>query len=266
MDKVLFLDFETQGDDTKSTNATEVGAFQTEHVSPPMDLDNPPASIFRPEIEFSSLIYDKTYPPQTQFIKDLTGITDEMLMKEGRSPVLIFSEISNLVGGVDWVIAHKAAFDRGIYEAGCIRTDTPIQEPKRGWICSLTDIPYHPKYTCKKLSHLAYEHGILVDPATLHRALDDVKLLCMLVGKYRLEDIIEYRSIPWVYIRAKIPAPWEDNGVGKAQAQKLGYSWKTAKGMDTPVFDGCWVKRVKENTLQAEKEAAPFPVTRLTTT
>jgi hypothetical protein len=51
--------------------------------------------------------------------------------------------------------------------------------------------------------------------------------------------------------------------VGKAQAQKIGYSWQTARGTDGPVFDKCWVKRVKENEIEAEKARAPFKITRL---
>jgi len=100
-----------------------------------------------------------------------------------------------------------------------------------------------------------------VDPSILHRAYSDVKLIGMLFkkGGYTLEKIIAYRDEPWVYLKADIPKPWEDNEVGKKQAQERGYAWQRARGHVGPEFHKTWVKRIKESALAKEKElSCPF--------
>lgn len=252
---LLLLDFETQSDDPKTTNPTEIGAISVEHTAEGFSLLG----------DMSQLIYANHYPPQTEEIVDITGITDEMLKTDGQDPESVFTVLSEMIARSDYALAHNAAFDRDVYEGTAKRLGMVPSQPKSGWLCTVQDIPWPKKYKCRKLSHLAYDHGILVDPKTLHRALDDVKLLYALVRSCGLsfEEILKYRNTPWAYLRAVVPAPWEDGGVGTGQAKKLGYSWEKIFGTEV-VYTKRWVKRVKEDQIEAEKARCPFKLMRLT--
>lgn len=255
--KLLVLDFETQSDDPATTNATEIGAAL-------INLPDPSSASHTVERLFSQLIYDESYPPQTQEIVDITGITDEMLTKGGVAPLAVFEALSALVSSADYCVAHNAAFDRGVYEACAKRLGLAVAMPGNGWICTVQDVPWPKKYKCKKLSHLAYDHGIMVDPATLHRAINDVELLVkLLLGKYRMSDVIAYRDMPWAYLRAVVEPPWVDGGVSTGQAKKLGFSWEKIWGCEV-VYPKGWVCRVKEDQLEAMKAKCPFKLMRFT--
>lgn len=257
--KLLFLDFETQSDDPASTNPTEVGALLVERTEREGEPD-----FWEVKHELSSLIYLTSYPPQTEEIIAITGITDEMLIGYGLPPSLVFGNLSPLIAEADYVLAHNVSFDRGVYEATCARLRHEVAQPKKGWLCTIQDVPWAKKFKCKKLSHLAYDNHIVVDPSTLHRALDDVKLLFELIKRCSIpfNRILEYANTPWVFLRAKCRAPWEDGGVQTGQAKKLGYGWEKVWGTQY-VFPKCWVKRVKETEIETEKQLAPFPLTRL---
>lgn len=251
---LLFLDFETQGEDPRTTNPTEVGAVVV-YVGPGED----PNRVYMEGNHLSSLIYEGHYPPQTPEIVELTGITDRMLRDEGVGPRDVFTELLYpLVERSDYCIAHNAAFDRGIYEAVSHRLHLTPPQPKRGWICTVMDVPYPKKYKCKKLSHLAYDHGVMVDPKTLHRALDDVRLLSrFLLSRYPIETVIAYRDTPWVVLALNgVKPPWEDGGVSNTQAKKLKYSWEKPWGTELN-FPKRWVKRVKETQIEEEKALMP---------
>lgn len=256
---LLFMDFETQGADIKTTEITEVGA-SFRRMS-----DDGLSNVEVVGLGLSKFLYSAHYAPQTEFIKDLTGITDEMLKAEGRPPGQVLEYLSNRIQLADYVFAHKVAFDRGVYEASCTRYGVEVRQPKRAWICTLTEVPWPKKYVCRKLAHLAYDHGILVHPDTLHRAKADVDLLAELIlTKYKLSDILEYASSPWVYLQIDVPKPWDDGGQGVAFAKNLGYFWQTPKGLDGVFFEKKWVKRLKEHELEPEKTAAiPYTLYRL---
>ncbi len=244
--RIGFLDFETNGL-PHTSDITEVGLV----------IYNLRAGMHAIESEFSSLVYENGYPNQTPQIIELTGITDEMLLTEGRSPVIVVSEIAALMETLDYAIAHNKSFDKGIVEDKF--TKYGIKVPRAQWICSLHDIPYDKKYKCKKLSHLAYDHGILVDPSTLHRALDDVKLLARLIlEKYDIEKIVQYAKSPWVYLRCMASGPWIDGGVSSGWAKANGYGWEGVKGTEEK-YPKCWVKRIKKFELE-ENLKSPYEI------
>jgi DNA polymerase III epsilon subunit-like protein len=262
---VLGVDFETQGSDATKTNVTEIGAV-LEELSWSETPPRPPATAPLPErrriATFETLVYDSSYPPQTPEIVELTGITDEMLRAgEGvMIPKAAFTALAQLAERAEVLMAHNTAFDKTVYNSQ-VRL-LGILPPERPWICTLTEVPYPQKFTCKKLGHLALDHGVPMDARELHRAVNDVELMFDLVlGKYHLADVLAYQAIPWVVLRADILGPWEgrggDGGVGKGQATALGYSWETPRGT-TDKYPKCWVKRVKENKVDEEIRLAPF--------
>lgn len=262
---VLGLDFETQGKDAKTTKPIEIGAV-LEEVSWPGP--HPGASISeamptRSRIaQFGTLVHDESYPPQTPENIEITGITDAMLgAGEGvMAPLAAFTALGHLVERADIIMAHNTIFDKTVYLTQ-VRL-LGILPAEREWICTLHDVPYPSRFTCKKLGHLALDHRVPMDNRDLHRAVNDVELMFDLaLGKYHLEDILRYARTPWAVLRADILGPWTgrggDGGIGKEQATALGYSWETPRGTDDK-YPKLWVKRVKADRVKEEIELAPF--------
>ena len=88
-------------------------------------------------------------------------------------------------------------------------------------------------------------------------------MLELVLVHYGLEKVLEYAREPWVYIKADILGPWQgkggDGGIGKTQAQSLGYNWEQPRGSDLK-FDKTWVKRIKQRQIDEERRLAPFRV------
>lgn len=257
--KILGIDFETQGKDPKVDLPTEVGCVMVEFAP-----DCPhEGRAYKRNDPYNQLIKSKNQTKQSAEVIEVTGITDEMIEKDGMEEVLIATEVWNLVNEADYVLAHNANFDRQVFLAMCARHS--LEVPATPWVCTYTEVEYPAKYRCKKLSHLAYDHGIIVDPDTLHRAADDVNLMLMLVTtKYDILDIIEYASSPWVFLRAVVPSPWTDGKEGTNWAKSQGYGWEGAPGTDTPKFPKLWVKRVKAKNLEREMSDKPYQIVNLT--
>lgn len=258
MIKVLGLDFETQSADAKETNITEIGAVMVEVEG----------NDFKYTKEFSALCYEPEYPPQVPKIVQLTGITDEMLKEQGRPREEIMREFLPLYGEADIIMCHKIAFDKTVLESTCARYG--IELPKKEYLCTLTNVDYPKHLTCHKLSHLAYEMGLYVDPRTLHRATDDVKLMLELIlTKFKFEKVLEYARTPWTYAKADVCGPWVDGGKQTGEAKLLGFSFENVKGTDYPKWPKTWVTRVKgepafnELVEQARAGKAPFRVSRI---
>lgn len=262
---VLGLDFETQDADARTTRATEVGAaLYSTYYDPAQNKVT-----LRKERGFSALMWEPDYPPQTEKIVELTSITDEMLREQGQSRHKVFTELLlPLVQQASIIMAHKTAFDRTVFESTCGALDLPVPEGKE-WLCTLTNFPWKKGLTCHKLSHLAYEHGIMVDPRTLHRAEQDVDLMIRTVGEYDFNAVLAYAREPFVYLKADILGPWVgrggDGGVQKDIAQSLGFSWESVKGTDFPKWPKTWVGRVKQSQAEVvfqkvRESASPFRV------
>lgn len=251
MMRITGVDFESQSLEAAVTNVTEVGALT-------VDVDE--AGRVFPIDRYSALIYDPSYPPQPELIVELTGITDAILQEKGVLPLEAFTRLKSMIGGSEIIFAHNKAFDQTIYNAQhkkLFGEDPPPAE----WICTRSEINYPEKYKCKKLAHLAYDHGLKMDDRILHRAINDVELMMELVlQNYSLPEILKFARDPWVFIAADILPPWKDNGVGKDQAYKLGYNWEKPRGDYEPVFPKLWVKKVKGYQVAKEKELAPFRV------
>lgn len=253
---ILALDFETTSDDPKKCLVTEIGAAMLN-----VEKDHNGRDVFTIKDTYSTFVYHPDYPPLDPFISDITGITDEMLKEKAILPTAAFERLILLVKSADIIMAHNVAFDRTVFESTC--ESLKMLYPRRDWICTYQDIEYPKKYTCKKLSHLALDHGMRMDGRKFHRAIDDVRLMVDLVTlHYDIGKIIEYSKEPWIYLKADIPAPWTDGGKGKEAAHKLGYSWEKCRN-DTKLFPKTWVKRVKACNVGNEHTLASFKVIEL---
>lgn len=251
--KILGLDFETQGFPAEKTNVTEVGAVLVE-VKVHEDVNGQPVDRFPSRSElarFNALMYDSTYPPQSREIVELTGITDTLLREQGLSPKAAIQEVLKLMAAADIVMTHNVQFDRAVFEEQCRRAG--LEVPTVKWFCSLRDINYPKKFSCKKLGHLALDHGVKMDYRELHRATDDVELMLDLVlGKYHILDLLDYHSQPKVTIKIDIPKPWTDGEAGKSVAIANGYAWDAKRS--------AWVKEILQKNFQLEKDAVQYRV------
>lgn len=206
----------------------------------------------------SQVIFHDSYGTITKEIEELTGISDEDVRTTGKPFVLVYNSIVR--HSPDFIVAHNKGYDKTLFDSECTRQGLPIlQNP---WICTYRDIKWPEKQKCKKLSHLALDTGIMVDPATLHRASGDVRLLLQLLRQIKVDmmELAQRAMQPEITIKAIVPKPWDDGGRGKDKAKSCGFGWQVAPGTDGPEFNQSWVKRIKENELPEEKEKLGYAV------
>lgn len=253
----LLIDFETTGLDTSTERIIEIGAQVVDENWNVLS-------------QLSCLVKGEGFPVLTAEITDVTGITQDDLDKRGLPLEDAWDMLGEMVTPeTGYAIAYNRQFDESIFRAELQRTGFGLNGglnwlSQIPWICAMTDIETNYMYKSWKLSHMALEYGVTVNPNLLHRAVNDVDLMrqLLIAAKTTPEAMYNFQQIPWVYVAAKIPAPWTDGGKGKAQATKLGYTWESAKG-DDKVWEKCWVKRIKSHQLEAETKHAPFKVVEL---
>lgn len=228
--KILGIDFETTGLDPQKDRITEVGLvlYDTSSKQPVRIsgfLVKPQGAIISAELE------------------KLTGITNSLVEAYGVTPGQALAAVTALTGQADMLCAHNAEFDRGFYEAECARQG---QKPfAKGWIDSRTDLPVEAYQLGKSasLKYLACDHGFTY-PA--HRAVNDVLAMLEIFSRYDLDTITTRATTPNVKVRAVVS--FDD----RALAKERSYYWDGEKKI--------WWRALKANEVDAEKEAAPFPV------
>lgn len=255
------FDCETNGFDSANSRITEMGAII-------FDVDT-----LQEMARYRTLVWDESYPPQPDEIIDVTGIDDEML-REGGLPfseaLKSLHEVIAMYGGAQLFMAHNAPFDRRFLLAEIARLDDipeAIQSLYRSieWVCTWKDIEHPAKFKSKKLSHLALDYGVAVDPKTLHRADADCALMLDMVraAGVQLQGVLERSRVPDVIVRAMVPSPFgagNDGGAGKEKAKTVGYGWQKAPGTDGPTIKNAWLKKVKKDEIEKEKEKLGYQV------
>lgn len=263
---VLIFDFETDSADAKTTRFTELGA-KMYFWNPISDRLDP-----APFKEFNYLAYEPDYPPLTEKIQKITGITDAMLKADGLPRKEVLEKFLPLVQEADIIMAHKTAFDITVLVETarlCVLTEEYLTLQEKEIICSLSNMEWPEHFTCHKLGHMAWELGIDVKAADLHRASADCELLAKMINLRPFSEVIKYAREPWVYMRAEILGPWNgkggDGGVQKGIAQGMGFSYETVKGTDYPKWEKTWVGRFKQSksnniAYDASQSVSPFRV------
>ncbi|VEU82582.1 3'-5' exonuclease [Acholeplasma hippikon] len=99
--KILIFDFETTGLSPISDRVIEVGAILLEKN----DL------VYEVKERLDLLI--KQEKPISDFITNLTGITNEMLAKDGVDEEIAFNMLNNLIDDETLLVAYNLAFDIG---------------------------------------------------------------------------------------------------------------------------------------------------------
>lgn len=231
--RLLGLDFETTGLDTSTARITEMGVA----------LWDVPTK--RPLMTAGVFLHDESYPPQSDEIIRLTGITDEMLREFGSAPAENFRWLKGFCEKhqVRYIVAHNGEnFDRPLLMSELARSGIePGCLSSIPWIDSRTDIPFPTEPDSRKLNHLALDAGF-INPFA-HRAVFDVLTMLRILSNYDINAVVEYQRIPFVTCRANVAYADRD----KAKAQR--YSWEKIGEKTYPKY---WVKRVKLNMLADE--------------
>lgn len=140
-------------------------------------------------------------------------------------------------------VAHNAAFDREMMVRGghLGKRDLP-------WVCSVDDLVFPRGGHSRALSHLAVDHDLKI--GNLHRALDDVLLLCQLLRLVPdLEEQVERALEPQGIFRACVS--YNHRGVAK----NAGFRWNREG------FEQCWTKKMPIASTDLEStEERPFQV------
>jgi len=157
---------------------------------------------------------------------------------------------------VDFIVAHNGTnFDRPflIHELDKLGIDATTLR-KLPWIDTRRDIKYpvgkEPK--SKALQHLLA--GKRYIPAIAHRALADAANTMWLLSHYDIEEILEYRKIPWIVVSPAVSFAEKDI------AKEQGYSWQE---INHKIYTKSWVKLIKKNELEAERKKFPVHELRL---
>ena len=233
------IDFETQGFNAEIDAPTEVGlvAFNEK---------------FEELYSINFFIKSPLTVPQTKEIEEITGITDSMITSEGVFEDEVVKEILPRLQEASAIFAYNAPFDASFLVALFKRNGVPTNLPT--FVDVMRDIDYPKKFKCKKLSHLAYDHGILEHPDSLHRAINDVRLMIKLLQKYDLQTVIENAKEEKVTLRIKIPPPWEDKR-GNEYAKEIGFRFVPETKF--------WCKEVRASEVNAIKQGSKYPIERL---
>ena len=235
--KVLGFDVETTGLDTTSEYIIEVGAVL-------FDVDS--VGNWTPLKGESFLIYEHSYPQLSELIESLTGITDKILKLEGIPFHKAMAPVDELALEAEWVIAHNAIFDKAMLLSQANRWNLSLHMLAMPWICSIQDLESNAGKTCKRLSHLALDYGVTVDPSVLHRATDDVTLMGRMLSAAKANPWVmhNYAMTPEVTFMAVVPGPWIDGGKGTNAAKAAGYRFDSDSKK--------WLKKVKETKTHEE--------------
>lgn len=245
----LIIDFETTGVNVYEDFIIEIGA---QLVTDDWQVVG----------EFNALIKNPSSPIVSDEITKITGITQADIDTRGVPLAEAVELLLAVAGEPDIICAYNAEFDEVIFRTEMARNAlVPTALLNNPWACAMKDLESNYEKKCWKLSHLALDYGVAVDPAKLHRAIGDVDLTRQMLIKSKASpvEMMNFKRTPWIVVNALIPAPWTDGGKGKLEATKLGYSWETPKGTQEK-YEKQWVKRIKAHKLEDEIKNAPFKI------
>lgn len=245
MKRVLALDLESTGLDLNKDRITEIGLILWDiEAKKPLCLSS--EYLWTPQLP--------TYI--TAENAELTGITPEMLAEFGVHPTTAINHFLMICRehSVEALVAHNGlGFDKPLLLNEMKRFGYPDKDivyvdnlPMIDTKCHLP-LKYKPDST--KLKYMGCDHGFL-NPFQ-HRALFDVASMMQIFSQYDIKEIVEEMKAPRLVVRAMVPAPWTDNGVGKDKARKNGYSWEN---VDKFKFDKAWVKKIRADKYNEEQK------------
>lgn len=240
--KLLFLDLESTGLNTKEDRITEICACLWESKS---------KEILR---FYNSFVKSPDLPKG--YIKDetieLNGITNDMIENYGLFTQFMFWDIAHLFKEADYVCAHNGnMFDKPLFLNELNRYIEYIDADdflnfKKHWIDSSIDIPYPDDIKTRKLVHLAAEHGF-INPFP-HRAFADVLTMIKIIENYNIEEIIERSKIPNIKVTALVTFH------NKELAKNAGFRWDNLNKLWTRTYKLDELEKIRNTFLFDTKE------------
>lgn len=203
---------------------------------------------FRQPVDLLSLLL-KSDQPLSEEAAEYTGITQELLDRHGKPlDIRTLQPVARMMEKADFIVAHNGRdFDRPLLVAAFERYKLPM--PAKQWLDTLHDVDYPRNCVSKNLTYLAGFHG-MVNPFP-HRAVTDVLTMLTILGRYDLEAVIAASRQPWMVVQAMVS--FEDKDKAKAK----GFRWENEAGRS---YKKCWVKRIREDRLEALQGSCDFPV------
>lgn len=236
------IDFETTGLDTNNDKIIEVGftAFRAEGGRELSILSSDSFFVKHPGVEV---------PP---IITEITGITQADIDSFGHPPEEIYRVYDLLKP--DFFIAHNKKFDESMWNSEMKRQGRVVNVP---WLCTIEDFEHPSKISCRKLSHMALDYGVAVDPSTLHRASADTELLVSILKEIKCDYDQKLSDLtkPKITVKAIIPAPWTDNNKGMNACKSNGYHWSATKK--------AWLKTIIEENYSQERERLGYDIAQI---
>lgn len=219
---IVGMDTETTGLSPVDDRITEIGAvaWDTDHATP--------VAFFHRFI--------KQEKPLPDFIKELTGLNDEILEKYGHHESDVMREFHIFCGQGEYLVAQNAPFDKGMLDAAYLRCGLFI--PDKEWIDTVKDVPYPARIKSKSLISVAAEHGFL-NPFP-HRAVTDVLTMLTVMSKYDINTIVANACEPKIMLWAK--TTYKEKDLAKA----AGFFWNSERKM--------WFKSIMLKDLMEETE------------
>lgn len=232
---LAFFDFETTGKDLLNDRVTQLAVALYDSVDKKM-LGC-----------YSNTLYSEEYPPIHPDASKITGMTDERLKRVGELPRESFIILMHYFTKAEKIIGHNIRqFDLPILMEEMKRMLMPI-EAFHNVIDTRFDLEIPDHIATRKLAYLAVEHGINAIGA--HAAIFDVIMNAELFFKYDVDRTILLSQTPEIWIRAHVKFE------GKDDAKDRKFRWDGKNKF--------WVKQIKENHYESEKENANFTVSKL---
>lgn len=229
-----FFDFEATDKDVKTARITQLAI-----------------SIFRDgkeETHYSTVLFDESYPELNETAAAITGLSRELLQRNGICPLQALNSFLHYVSRCDIIVGHNIRnFDLPLLTEELRRNQLPVEVTAPN-IDTRFDIPWPPHIETRKLLYLAAEYGI-VNPMA-HSARHDVDLTAALFYKFDFAEIYKRSQSPDIWIQAQVTYDT------KELAKERKFSWDGGKKI--------WVKQIKELDLQDEIAKAKFDIIRLT--
>lgn len=234
----VVIDTETTGLDTSKDKIIELGLIAFEY-------DAGSGLIYR--ILHSYNGFEDPQEPLSDIVKQITGITDDMLSGEH----LDDEQIRSWLEKADLIIAHNAAFDRQIVE----RRFPGFENAN--WACTMNDVCWQDEdISSFKLDYIAFRLGYFFDG---HRAINDARATLHLLtrplptsGKLAMAGLLSAARVESHRLFA-VDAPFDKKDDLKAR----GYQWLADFGYSDrhgKPRKGVWSTVVPAATIEAEQQ------------
>lgn len=234
----LVIDTETTGLDTENDSIIELGFVAFAY-------DASTGGVYRILHTYDG--FEDPGKPLDEIVKQITGITDEML--KGKN--LDDTEITEWIKKADIIIAHNAAFDRQMIERRL-----PVAS-QSSWGCTFNEINWQEEnISSRKLDYIACMLGFFFDG---HRAVNDARATLHILTQTLPET--GKLAMAGLLLRAReksrrffaLHAPFEKKDELKAR----GYQWLPDYSF-TDRFGkprkGVWSASVGEADIEAEQQ------------